>query len=97
VEAKYHAAMMNLAAYETADGNFRQAIELLEKVIASDPWDEEAQYQRIQNHIKCEDPFLALQQLRKFAKLSVEELGCNLAPRFLECHQQIQRMMHKLE
>lgn len=96
VEAKFHAAMMNLAAYETADGNFRQAIELLEKVIASDPWDEEAQYQRIQNYIKCDDPFLALQQLREFAKRSVEELGCNLAPRFLECHQRIQLLMRKL-
>lgn len=95
VEAKYQAALMNLAAHQTASGNFRQAIELLEKVIASDPWDEEAQYQCIQNYIYCGDPFLALQQLRRFARLLAEELGRKLPSRFLECHQRIRRLMPK--
>jgi two-component SAPR family response regulator len=95
VEAKYQAALMNLAACQTASGNFRQAIELLEEVIASDPWDEEAQYQCIQNYIYCEDPYLALQQLRRFARLSAKELGRNLPPRFFECHQRIQHLMPK--
>ena len=96
VEAKYQAALMNLACYLTAGGNFRQAIELLEKVIATDPWDEEAQYQCVQNYISCEDPFLALQHLRKFAKISAEELGCDLSPRFSQCHQRIQNLISNM-
>lgn len=84
---------MNLAAYQTASGNFQQAIELMDKVIDSDPYNEEAQYQCIQNYINCEEPFLALQQLKKFAKLSAEELGCNLPARFSECHQRIKHLM----
>jgi DNA-binding SARP family transcriptional activator len=93
VGAKYQAALMNLAAYQTAGGNFQRAIELLEKIIATDPWDEEAQYQCIQNYINCEDPFQALQQLRKFDRLSAVELGCDLPPRFTECRRRIQLLM----
>lgn len=93
VEARYHAALMNLSSYQAAGGDFQQAIELLEKVIDSDPYNEEAQYQCIQNYVNCEEPFLALQKLRRFAKLSVEELGCNLPPRFSECRQRITQLL----
>src|SRR5919106_72239 len=86
---KYHTALMNLASYHMAKGDFSQAIELLEKVIANDPYNEEAHYQYIQNYVKIDEPYAALQHLRKYARISVEELGCNLPQRFWECHQRI--------
>ena len=89
LEIKYHAALMSLASYHTARGEFPQAVDLLEKVIASDPYNEEAHYQYIQNYVNCNEPFSALQQLRKFARISVEELGADLPVRFLECHKRI--------
>lgn len=93
LEARYHAALMHLSSYQAAGGNFQQAVELLEKVIEADPYNEEAQYQCIQNYVNCEEPYIALQKLRKFAKLSVEELGCNLPPRFFECHKRITQLL----
>lgn len=89
LEMKYHAALMSLASYQTTAGNYHRAVELLEKVIESDPYNEEAQYQRIQSYVNCNEPFLALQQLRKFAKISVEELGGDLPARFFDCHKTI--------
>jgi two-component SAPR family response regulator len=93
LEMKYHAALMNLASYHTARGDFPQAIELLEKVIATDPYNEEAHYQCIQNWVNSDEPFSALQHLRKYARISMEELGTNLPPRFLECHQRILQLL----
>jgi LuxR family maltose regulon positive regulatory protein len=93
LEIKYHSALMNLASYNRSRGYFRQAIDLLEKVIDSDPYNEEAQYQYIQTYIDTNDLFSALQQLRKYARISVEELGTDLPARFLECHRRILRLM----
>jgi LuxR family maltose regulon positive regulatory protein len=93
LEMKYHAALMNLASYHMNRGDFPRAIELLEEVIASDPYNEEAYYQYIQNYLKSDEPYVALQHLRKYARISVEELGTDLPTRFLECHNRILQLL----
>ena len=93
LEFKYHAALMTLASYHASRGKFHEAVELLGKVVAADPYNEEAQYQLIESYIKGNQPFIALQQLRRYAKLCLEELGVDLPQRFLHYHRRILRII----
>lgn len=89
LELKYHTALMSLASYRAIKGDFPQAVELLEKVVAADPYNEEAHYQLIESFLKGGQPLAALQQLRGYARISLEELGAQLPPRFVDSHRRV--------
>jgi DNA-binding SARP family transcriptional activator len=89
LELKYHSALMSLAGYYTSRKNYLQAVELLEKVVKEDPYNEEAQYQLIEGYLNVDEPFTALQQLRRYSRICLEELGDDLSRRFLVCHERI--------
>jgi DNA-binding SARP family transcriptional activator len=93
MEIKYHTALMTLASYHAEKGDYAASTYLLERVVSADPFNEEAQYHLIEGHLHNRDPFAALQQLRKYARLSLEELGTNLPPRFALCHRKIVAMV----
>jgi DNA-binding SARP family transcriptional activator len=84
LELKYHTALMSLAGYYTSRKNYLQAVELLEKVVKEDPYNEEAQYQLIEGYLNVDEPFAALQQLRRYSRICLEELGDDLSRRFLQ-------------
>jgi len=89
LEIKYHAALMDLATYHTGKKNHRIAARLLETVITTDPYNEQAQYQLLLIFLENKEIGAALQQLRKYAKLCREEMGTDLPPRFIQCHKRI--------
>jgi ATP/maltotriose-dependent transcriptional regulator MalT/DNA-binding SARP family transcriptional activator len=93
LELKYHTALMTLASYHISRGNSPQAAELLERVVELDSFNEEAQLQLINCYLQAKDPFLALQHLRKYAKISREELGADLPARFADCHRSIMTLI----
>lgn len=93
LELKFHAALMTLASYYTTRGKFQDAAGLLARVVAADPYNEEAQYQLIECYIDSSQPFAALQQLRRYARLCLEELGVDLPKRMLHCHERIQSLI----
>ena len=93
LELKYHAALMSLASSHACRGDFPGASALLEKVVAADPYHEEAQYQLISSYLAANEPFAALEQLRKYTKISLEELGANLPLGFADCHRRILALM----
>jgi DNA-binding SARP family transcriptional activator len=61
----------------------------LEKVVEADPYNEEAQYRLVEELIAAKAPLAALQHLRRYAKLCLEELGIQLPQRFSHCHDRI--------
>ncbi len=89
LESKYHTALINLAACKARKKNFGRAARLLETVVTTDPYNEEAQYQLIQNLLDTGESVAASQELRKYAKLCREELACDLSPRFARCYRRI--------
>lgn len=89
LELKFHEALMNLAEYHALRGDFFQSAELLEKVVESDPYNDEAQFRLVENMIAANEPLAALQRLRGYAKLCREELGQQLPQRFAHCHNRI--------
>ena len=93
LEIKFHTTLIKLAAYQAGKKNFRRGSELLETVVSADPYNEEAQYQRIVYLLDSGEVVAALQQLRKYAKLCLEELGAALSPRFNECHKRITTLL----
>ncbi|MFQ6030804.1 MAG: tetratricopeptide repeat protein, partial [Dehalococcoidia bacterium] len=93
MELKYHTALMTLASYYADKAQYVEAADLLEKIVSADPFNEEAQYRLIECYIQNEDPFAAMQRLRKYARLSMEELGTNLSGRFANCHRKIVEMV----
>ena len=93
LELKYLTALMSLASYRSDKGDFVQAVEMLEKVVQMDPYNEEAYYQLIENYLKCIEPFAALQQLRKYSRITQEELGTNLPKRFLDSYKRIVQLI----
>jgi DNA-binding SARP family transcriptional activator len=95
LELKYHTALMNLAGYYASRKNYLQAVELLEKVVNEDSYNEEAQYQLIDGYLNANEPFAALHQLRRYSRICLEELGDDLSPRFVECHKRILKAVPK--
>ena len=93
LELKYHAALMDLATHYALKKNLRQAGELLETLVAADPYNENAQYNLIVNLLECGEIFTSLQRLKMYAKLCLEELGTDLPPRFRECHRRINTLL----
>jgi LuxR family maltose regulon positive regulatory protein len=89
LELKYHTALLILASHRAAKGNFLQSAELLEKVIAADPFNEEAQYQLIESYLMAKEPFMALERLRAYAKVSRDELGMDLSRTFIDVQNRI--------
>lgn len=89
LELKYHTALLTLASHRAAKGNFLQSAELLEKVITADPFNEEAQYQLIESYLMAKEPFVALERLRAYAKLSRDELGADLSRTFIDVQNRI--------
>ena len=89
LELKFHTALMTLAEYHSARAEFLRSVELLSKVVESDPYNEEAQYRLIENYIEANEPLTALQTLRTFAGVCREDLGIQLPPRFVHIHQRI--------
>lgn len=89
LELKYHTALMNLAGYYASRKSYLRAVELLEQVVKEDSYNEEAQYQLIEGYLNAAEPFAALQQLRSYSRVCLEELGDDLSPRFMECHRRI--------
>ena len=89
LELKFHTALMNLAEYHSARGDFLQSAELLAKVIESDPYNEEAYYRLVGAYIEANEPLTAFENLRKFARLCREELGIQLPQRFGHHHDMI--------
>jgi LuxR family maltose regulon positive regulatory protein len=95
LELRYHTALMNLAGYYASRKNYLRAVELLEKVVKEDPYDEEAQYQIIDGYLNANEPFAALHQLRRYSRICLEELGDDLSSRFVECHKRILKAVQK--
>lgn len=93
LEIKYHTALMKLAAFQAGRRDFRKAIGSLEIVIAEDPYNEEAHYQRIVNYIEAGEIFAAMQQLRKYATICKEEIQMDLPKRFILCHKRITTLL----
>ncbi len=83
---KHHTALINLARYRTCRMDFAGAASLLESVVTTDPYNEEAQFQLIANSLEAGETASALQQLRYYAKLCMEDMGADLPPRFLQMH-----------
>ena len=75
LELKYHSTLMGLAEYHVVRGRFLEAADLIEKVVSSDPYNEEAQYRLVDSLINANEPLIALQHLRKYIKVCREELG----------------------
>jgi DNA-binding SARP family transcriptional activator len=80
---------MNLAGYYASRKTYLRAVELLEQVVEEDAYNEEAQYQLVEGYLNINEPFAALQQLRRYSRICLEELGTDLSPRFVECHRRI--------
>ena len=93
LEIKHHGALMQLAASYASDGDYVGATELLENIVAADPYHEEAQYQLVSSYLDANEPFVALERLRKYTKVSLEELGARLPLRFEDCQRRIQSLM----
>lgn len=93
LEIKYHTALMNLASYQGGKRNFRSAAALLRTVVTTDPYNEEGQYQLIGRLLEGEEITAALQQLRRYAKLCLKELGADLPTRFNELHRKITTLL----
>ena len=84
---------MQLASSYASNGDYLGATGLLEKVVAADPYHEEAKYQLVNSYLDANEPFVALERLRKYSKVSLDKLGSNLSPCFEECHRRIQNLM----
>ena len=80
---------MGLAEYHVVKGEFLDSANLLEKVVESDPYNEEAQYRLIDSYLSAAEPLIALQHLRKYIKVCREELGVQLPPRFSQHQERI--------
>ena len=93
LEIKHHGALMQLAASYASDGDYAGATRLLETIVAEDPYHEEAQYQLVNSYLDANEPFVALERLRKYTKVSLEELGASLPLRFEDCQRRIQSLM----
>ena len=93
LELKHHGALMQLASSYASNGDYLGATGLLEKVVAADPYHEEAQYRLVSGYLDANEPFAALERLRKYTKVSLDELGASLPLRFEECHRRIQNLM----
>ena len=93
LEIKHHGALMQLAASHASDGDHAGATGLLESAVAEDPYHEEAQYQLVTSYLDANEPFVALERLRKYTKVSLEELGASLPSRFEDCQRRIQSLM----
>ena len=91
LELKFHTALMTLAEYHSARADFLTSVELLGKVVESDPYNEEAQYRLIENYIEANEPLTALQTWRTYAGICRKELGIQLPQRFVHIHQTILR------
>jgi DNA-binding SARP family transcriptional activator len=87
---------MNLAGYYASRGDYLRAVELLEQVVKEDSYNEEAQYQLIEGYLNADEPFTALQQLRNYSRICLEELGDDLSPRLVECHHRILKAVPKI-
>ena len=93
LETKYQTALMNLANYRACKRNFPGAVRLLETVLTTDPYNEEAPYQLQVTLLEAGETVAALQQLRKYAKLCREEMGADLPPRFSQCRRRITTLL----
>ena len=93
LELKHHGALMQLASSYASNGDYLGATGLLEKVVAADPYHDEAQYRLVSGYLDANEPFAALERLRKYTKVSLDELGASLPLRFEECHRRIQNLM----
>ena len=89
LELKFHTALMALAEYHSARADFLSSVELLGKVVASDPYNEEAQIRLVESYIEANEPLIALQTWRTYAGVCREELGIQLPKRFVDIHQRI--------
>ena len=87
---------MTLASYHSKRGKTQEAADFLAEVVASDAYNEEAQYQLIGAYIEGGQPFVALQQLRRYARLCADELGIALPRRFENCHRKILALIPKI-
>jgi two-component SAPR family response regulator len=88
-ELKFHTALMKLAEYHAARADFSRSAELLGKVVESDNFNEEAQYRLVETYIEANEPLVALQHLRSYARLCREELGVPLPQRFANFYHRI--------
>lgn len=84
LEMKYHSALVNLAAFHARHRNFRQAARLLETVVATDPYNEDAQYQLIASLFESGEAGTASRHLYTYARLCREEMGVDPPLRFTQ-------------
>ena len=93
LELKFHTALIGLAEYHTSRDEYLQAVELLGKVVKADPYNEEAYLRLIESYIGANEPLMALQHWKTYAKLCREELGAQISERFSLCHRRIVEML----
>jgi len=84
LELKFHTILINLAEFHSARGDFLQSTELLRRVVESDPYNEEAYYRLVGAYFAANEPLIALQHLRTYARVCREELGVQLPERFTQ-------------
>ncbi len=91
LELRYHRALTELAKYHVARQEFPRAIELMEKIIASDPFDEDAICLLARGYLQLRDPLSALRLMRDYVKLSREELHAEPSAELLSLYSQASR------
>ncbi|MBI3412986.1 MAG: tetratricopeptide repeat protein [Candidatus Aenigmarchaeota archaeon] len=88
LEIKYIRALMNVAKYYTARGELGRSVEVLEKLVESDPYNEEANYLLAETCLKLGDRFGSLKYLERYIKAARTELGISVPAHFLSLYNQ---------
>ncbi|MDP3061658.1 MAG: tetratricopeptide repeat protein [Chloroflexota bacterium] len=88
LERKYRRAIMSLASYFAEKGEFARAVEMVEKAVAVDPYDEPAHLLLAKGLLQLGDPLSALRCLHDFATRLRDELQMQPSAVFVALYEQ---------
>ena len=83
LEGRYLTSLCTLAGYYTAKKQFDNALELLQKALDIDAFDDEANYQLILCHLQCGDRARAIRCYQNYTMLLKEEIGAQPSDRIM--------------
>jgi len=89
LEDKYLKALLLLASFNSDRGKYDTAITLLEKIIAIDPYNDEAYYQVMERHLSVGDKFSALRIYERYLNTVADELEVAPSTRIRNLHRHI--------
>jgi two-component SAPR family response regulator/Flp pilus assembly protein TadD len=89
LEEKYLRALSDLNTYYTAKGRYEAVINLLEKSLEIDPYQDEVWYQLINSYLMMGDQLSATRCYRRYAELLKRELGVEVPPKISYLYRQI--------